>query len=288
MKKITSNKNLKSSINIIPGYGVGIKSKTSEICISRFALDVLEDNLLDLIPCGYELNVEIIFPKGKFLAERTSNKAFGIVEGLSIIGTTAETYMSASPDQIKHAKLELDRFISKGYKEQICFVIGENGLDLAKSMQIEFPVVKVGNWIGPLLVHAAVKNVKRILLLGYHGKLIKLAGGIFHTHHHLADARIEILVFLAMKANIPIELIHKISNINTIEEALINLEKEDIKITRNLWLLIANTIELRSLQYIKRYTSNELKVGAALFDRKRSVRWTGINAESMFLKPDNF
>jgi len=287
LEKLVFDKNSKSLINIIPGYGVGINSKTLEICISRFALELLEENLLDLIPSGYKLNLEIIFPKGKFLAERTSNKSFGIVEGLSIIGTTAEAYMSASSDQINNAKLELEKFTSKGINK-IVFVIGENGLDLAKNMKLDFPVIKVGNWIGPLLVHAALKNVRRVILFGYHGKLIKLAGGIFHTHHHLADARIEILVYLALKANIPIELIHQISNSNTIEDALINLEKVDIEHTQNLWLLIANTIELRSLQYIKRYTSNELKVGAALFDRKRSVRWVGINAESMFLKPDNF
>ena len=38
------------------------------------------------------------------LAERTSNKSFGIVNGLSIIGTSAETYSSASPDQLEEAK----------------------------------------------------------------------------------------------------------------------------------------------------------------------------------------
>ena len=76
----------------------------------------------------------------------------------------------------------------------ITFVIGENGLDLAKKYDLPFPIIKVGNWIGPLLVQAATQKVKKIILLGYYGKLIKLAGGIFHTHNHLADARIEILV----------------------------------------------------------------------------------------------
>ena len=98
----------------------------------------------------------------------------------------------------------------------------------------------------------------------------------------MADARIEILVFLALQVNIRIELIHQISTSNTVEDALINLEKENIETAKKLWLLIANTIELRSLEYIKRYTSNKLEVGAALFDRKRSVRWIGIHAEAMF------
>ena len=36
-------------------------------------------------------------------------------------------------------------------------------------------------------------------LLEYHGKLIKLAGGIFHTHHHLADGRLDVLTALAVE-----------------------------------------------------------------------------------------
>ena len=94
----------KNQINIIAGSGVGINEKTSEICISDFAKEVLYQNLLDIIPEGLILNLEIIFPNGAFLAERTSNQSFGIVDGLSIIGTSAETYSSASPDQLEEAK----------------------------------------------------------------------------------------------------------------------------------------------------------------------------------------
>ena len=50
------------SINIIPGSGVGIKENTSEICISDFAKEVLYENLLDDIPKGFNLQLEIIFP----------------------------------------------------------------------------------------------------------------------------------------------------------------------------------------------------------------------------------
>ena len=96
-------------INIIAGYGVGIKDDTKEICISNFAKEVLYENLLDIIPEGFNLKLEIIFPNGIFLAERTSNKSFGVVDGLSIIGTSAETYSSASPDQIEEAKTNLDK-----------------------------------------------------------------------------------------------------------------------------------------------------------------------------------
>jgi len=268
-----------NKINIIPGFGVGVNAKTSEICISDFAKEVINENLLDIIPDGFMLNLEIIFPNGKFLAERTSNKSFGIVEGLSIIGTAAETYSSASPDQLEKAKTELANIIKCDFKGQVVFVIGENGLNLAKNFNVKLPILKVGNWIGPLLVDAAIKNVKTVILLGYHGKLIKLAGGIFHTHNHLADGRIEILVYFAVKENIPIEIIAKLSHLNSIEDALLMLERFNKSITDKLFQNLSNTIEIRSSEYVNRYTKTDMRIASIIFDRKRRIRWSGINGK---------
>ena len=273
-----SNKSL-DPINIIPGYGVGIDQKTSKICISTFAKKVLLENLLDIIPEGYKLNLEIIFPNGKFLAERTSNKSFGIVEGLSIIGTSAETFSSASPDQLKNAKLKLNRLFSGGFHEKIIFVIGENGRDLVKNIDLEIPIIKVGNWIGPLLVDASIKKVKTVILFGYHGKLIKLAGGIFHTHNHLADARIEILVYLAVKEEVPIEIIKKLSLANTVEDALLLLESFSFSLAEKLWNQLSDTVEKRSREYINRYIKTDMQIAAILFDRQRNIRWSGKNGK---------
>ena len=60
LEKISFKNSVQNSpINIIAGSGVGIKEKTSEICISDFAKEVLHENLLDIIPKGFNLNLEI-------------------------------------------------------------------------------------------------------------------------------------------------------------------------------------------------------------------------------------
>jgi cobalt-precorrin-5B (C1)-methyltransferase len=264
-----------NSINIIAGAGVGIKENTSDICISAFAKEVLYENLLDIVPEGFNLNLEIIFPNGEFLAERTSNKSFGIVEGLSIIGTSAETYSSASPDQLEEAKTKLAKLIKNDFKGKVVFVIGENGLNLAKMCNVKLPIIKVGNWIGPLIVDAAIKNVKTVILFGYHGKLIKLAGGIFHTHNHLADGRIEILVYLAVKEKVSPEIIFKLAQLNTLEDALLLLEKFNQSIAEKLFLRLSNMIEKRSFQYVNRYVKTDMEIASIIFDRKRKIRWAG-------------
>jgi len=276
LEKISYNNSVKTNpINIIAGPGVGIRENNSEICISDFAKKVLNANLVDIIPEGFYLNLQITLPNGKFLAERTSNKSFGIVDGLSIIGTTAETYSSASPDQLAEAKTKLAKLTKNNFEGKVVFVIGENGLNLAKTCNIRLPIIKVGNWIGPLLVDAAIKNVKTVILFGYHGKLIKLAGGIFHTHNHLADGRIEILVYLAVQEKLPLEIIVKLSNLKTLEDALLMLERFNKSKAEKLFQNLSNTIENRAYAYINRYVKTDMEIAAIIFDRKREIRWSG-------------
>jgi len=281
LKKISfNNPGQTIPIDIIAGSGVGIKEDTSEICISNFAKEVLHENLLDSIPKGFTLQLEIIFPNGAFLAERTSNKSFGIVDGLSIIGTSAETYSSASPDQLEEAKNNLEKLIQNDFKGEVIFVIGENGLNLVKSHNVNLPIIKIGNWIGPLLVDAAIKKVKTVILFGYHGKLIKLAGGIFHTHNHLADARIEILIYLAVQENLPLEIIVELSQLDNLENALQFLERFDKSLADKLFKNLSNTIEKRSLSYVNRYVKTDMEIASIIFDRKRKIRWAGINGNN--------
>jgi len=225
------------------------------------------------------LKLEIIFPNGEFLAERTSNKSFGIVNGLSIIGTSAETYASASSDQLEDAKTQLANLTKNDLGKKVIFVIGENGFNLAKTCNVSLPIIKVGNWIGPLIVDAAIKNFETVVLFGYHGKLIKLAGGIFHTHNHLADARIEILVYLAVKEKLPLEIIVELSQLNNLEDALLLLERFNKSFADNLFKNLSNTLEKRSLAYVNRYVKTDMEIASSIFDKKRKIRWTGIHGK---------
>ena len=264
-------------LQLVAGYGVGKSKSTSKPCISEFAYNLFELNLRNLIPVGFQLQLEIIFPLGKELAKRTSNDSFGIVDGLSIIGTQAEVQVSASPDQVQNSIHELrNRALQANFTRKFIFVIGENGYDLA--LKFGFPresILKVGNWIGPLIIAAAESGVEKLLLFGYHGKLIKLAGSIFHTHNHLADARLEILTSLAVREGLPLDLIQSLGSSSSIEEASLMLNSKHPELLKQLWFRIANEIEKKSHAYLNRYASSDMEIGAALFDRKRELRWYG-------------
>ena len=127
------------------------------------------------------------------------------------------------------------------------------------------------NWIGPVLVAAAEAGVRRLLLFGYQGKLIKLAGGIFHTHHHLADGRREVLTALAALQGIPAPQLAALHAAASVESALAELEQWDAAAAEGLRARVAAAVEERSAAYLARYGQQAMAVGAVLFDRQRRI-----------------
>jgi cobalt-precorrin-5B (C1)-methyltransferase len=259
------------------GEGVGIHAASGEACLSDYARRLLEANLRPLLSPGQGLQLRVVLPAGRALAERTSNAAFGVVEGLALIGTRAAVQAGASPDQLEATLAALRQHTgAPDFKGDLVLVIGENGLDLAPRLGLPPQLLlKAGNWIGPVLVAAAEAGVGRLLLFGYQGKLIKLAAGIFHTHHHLADGRAEVLTAFAALEGLAGEALASLHAAPTVEAALAELEAADPALAQRLRDRLAMAVETRSGAYLARHGGGSLAVGAVLFDRSRRIRAAG-------------
>ena len=262
-----------SWLHLEAGEGVGVLAGSAELCVSAFARALLERNLQPLLPDGCGLLLRITLPGGRQLARRTSNEAFGVVDGLALIGTQAAVQRSADPDQLARARAELvRRAADPALARDLVLVIGENGLDLAPSLGLPADLLlKTGNWIGPLMVAAAEQGVERLLLFGYQGKLIKLAGGIFHTHHHLADGRLEVLTTQAALLGLPLEQLQSLARAASVDEALRQLAVVDAAAAQALQQQLAAAVEQRSAAYLARHGQSGLRIGAVLFDRGRRL-----------------
>ena len=161
--------------------------------------------------------------------------------------------------------------------------MGENGLDLAPQLGLPAELLlKSGNWIGPLLAAAAEQGVQRLLLFGYHGKLIKLAGGIFHTHHHLADGRAEVLTALAALEGLQGEPLQALYRGATVESAMDQLRQSDPELEQRLRGRITAGIESKAAASVQATTGVNLKPGVALFDRSRRLWAVGDQGRSWF------
>lgn len=261
-------------IHIAGGEGIGRWKNQGQAAIYAYAKRLLLENLGRSLHPGETLQVTIILPEGRQLAQRTSNEAFGVVEGLSLLGSTGISQPLSAPGQLELYRQELQQKAAKF--DCLVFCVGENGLDLGRQLGIDSGcLIKTANWIGPLLVEAGIQGVRSILLFGYHGKLIKLAGNIFHTHHHVADARLEILTSHCAIAGLPTADLQAIFASPTTEDALKYLRQVEAA-TSYPWVdqiygSIATAIDQRSHDYILAHSGCLVTVGAVLFDRRRQI-----------------
>ncbi len=262
-------------IELRGGEGVGIdQARGDQAAIYSYAQQLFHHNLEKWRQPQDRIQVTVILPEGRALAERTSNAAFGVVEGLSLLGTSGIAQPLSAPEQLEKFRAELQQKASQ--HPCLVFCLGENGLDLAPSLGIvPESLIKTANWLGPLLVEAGVQGVQSILLLGYHGKLLKLAGGIFHTHHHLADARQEILTAHAARLGLSHIHLQALFESPTAEAALQLLTNLDTQ-THSQWVqsiykAITERIDVRSQTYIRKQCDQTVQVGSALFNRDRQL-----------------
>jgi cobalt-precorrin-5B (C1)-methyltransferase len=246
------------------GEGLG-KTAAGEPAIYRYARRLFEVNLLPSIPSDRTATVSIILPEGRQLAQRTSNEAFGILEGLSLLGTSGISHPLSAADYLADFQKALRDKVAT--QPHLVFCIGSNGMQAAQRLGItEAAVVQTGNWIGALLVEAGLRGAQSVLLLGYQGKLVKLAGGIFNTSSHLADAKLEIIGSAVVQAGGDLQLAKAILKARTAEAAyqvLVECGLADV-----VFCQLAAKISQKAVGYIQKYASVSLKVGTVLTDRQ--------------------
>ncbi len=264
------------SIQILGGEGIG--HHPGGDAIYSYARQLLQTNLADALSPDQKIQISIVLPEGKRLARRTSNAAFGVVDGLSLLGTSGLSQPLSAPGQLAAYRQTLKEKAAE--YDDLVFCLGENGLDLALKLGIE-PArrLKTANWIGPLLIEAGLLGVRSIVLFGYHGKLIKLAGGIFHTHHQVADGRQEVFTACCVEAGLEPPRLRQILASETIEAALEMLRSLDHQTHANwverVYERVAERIDQRSRTYLQAHIpapeAQLPQVGSILFDRQRKI-----------------
>lgn len=217
----------------------------------------------EILPSNKGIAITLSIPGGREIARKTFNPKLGIEGGLSILGTTG-ILEPMSVDAIKETHhIELNQFIAQGC-DSLVLVPGNYGNDFVKNiLKLEnAPVIKVSNYIGDLLMYAENKPIRKILLVGHIGKLIKLAGGIFNTHSKTADGRMEIFAAIAASMGLSSEGVNEILDTNTTDSAIEILEKEfNVAKLIRFYKKISNRVSEKTISYVH----NSIEVGTVIF-----------------------
>jgi cobalt-precorrin-5B (C1)-methyltransferase len=236
--------------------------------IYDYARRLFDANLLASISDNETAIVRIILPEGRGLAQRTSNEAFGILEGLSLLGTSGISQPLSAADYLPEFRLILQEKVKN--TPDLVFCIGSNGMRVAEKLGIPSDrIVQTGNWIGALLVEAGLRGAKSVLLLGYQGKLIKLAGGIFNTSSHIADAKLEIIGAAVVRVGGDMEAIEKVLAATTADAAYQSLL--ELGLAGQVFGDLAAKISKKSIAYVQKYANTTIDVNTILFDRQGNI-----------------
>lgn len=270
-----------SQITIIGGVGVGRVTKAGlqvpigDAAINPVPLKMIEENVRALLGAELGATIEISVPNGELAAIKTFNPKLGIVGGISIIGTTGIVEPMSEEAWKKSLDIELRQLKLLGSK-RVVLVPGNHGEKFAVKHLGVAPelVVTMSNFVGYMLMSAVSEGFKEAYLVGHIGKLIKVAGGIFHTHSRVADGRADLLCSYLAKVRAPYELIEAVRVTNTTDEAVEVIYEAGYE---HVFEVLAKAAAQRATEH----TYGELKTEVCLYDMKGRMLGASVPIEQI-------
>lgn len=194
----------KPGISITGGKGVGRVTKpglpvrVGEYAINPVPREMIVRELTPYLDSGRGIEVIISVPGGEEIARRTFNPRIGIVGGISIIGTSGVVEPRSINAYRASLSLQLDVLKAKGIGKAV-LVLGYVGERFCREVLKAEPdsVIRIGDNIGFMLEECIKKGIRDVLLIGYIGKLVKIANAQFNTHIRFGDSRISTIAHYA-------------------------------------------------------------------------------------------
>ena len=222
------------SIEIKGGEGVGIVTlpglgiEVGDSAINEVPRKMITENIRNILRrydcrCGAEVIITV--PQGRETAKRTFNSRLGIIDGISILGTSGIVQPFSSEAFLESIKRQINVVRALGYTS----VVINSGAkserylkgyytDIAKECFVQY-----GNLIGDTLKICEELEVDEVVLGVMLGKAVKLANGDLDTHSKRSFMNREFLVNLLMQSGYGDTIIQR---------------AKDIVVARELWDII--------------------------------------------------
>lgn len=261
-----------SKINIFGGIGVGKVTKKGlpvapgNSAINPIPLKMIRETVEEMLPEGLGADVEIFVPKGEETAKKTLNAKLGIIGGISILGTTGIVKPMSEESWKASLAIELKMALENAGNGEAIFLFGNRGKQyLSDNFEDNTSqAIVISNFVGYMFDRACEFEAKKIYFIGELGKFVKVAGGIFHTHSRVSDAKMEILTANALLVGESTENMKKIMASNTTEEATKYIEKTEV------YNLLAEKAKQKCEEYCRR-NGWELEVETLIISAEKEV-----------------
>jgi len=258
-----------NEISIEGGEGVGIVTKPglgleiNKPAINPVPKKMIIDNVREVgrsLLSKHGIEVVISVPKGKELGPKTDNPRIGILNGISILGTSGIVIPFSTASYAASIRQNLDVAIAMG-NDTVVLTTGGRSEDFARKI-IDLPdhcFVQMGDFSGYTIQQCSKKNIKKVFIVGFIGKLAKMAAGVKQTHVKGSKIDMKFLANLARNCGANEEIIQKILAANTARHV-----SEIIKETKIEGFF--SQICSETYNHMKKLSENKISLEVILFD----------------------
>ncbi len=162
------------------------------------------------------IKIVVSVPTGEELAKKTDNPRIGILDGISILGTSGIVIPYSTASFAAAIRQQID-VVSSMNDEEVVLTTGGRSEDFAREI-IKLPdhsFIQMGDFSGYTIQQCAKKSLKKAYVAGFIGKLAKMAAGVKQTHVKGGKVDMKFLSELAKRCNANSETIRKILGANT-------------------------------------------------------------------------
>ena len=207
------------------GLGVGVVTKPGlglEIggpAINPVPRRMIRENICEVgsdILKGAGLRVVVSVPTGERLAPKTDNPRLGIMGGISILGTSGIVIPFSTASFAAAIRQSLDVTVAMG-NDTVVLATGSRSEAFAKEL-LHLPdhcFVQVGDFSGYTIRQCASRRLKKAYLVGFVGKLAKMAAGVEQTHVKGSKVDMNLLSQVAYDCGADTDMVQRIRHANT-------------------------------------------------------------------------
>lgn len=201
-----------------PGLGLEIGKAAINPTPLKMINQAIEEILEKQQKNRYGLSILISVPKGEEIAKRTDNPRLGIIGGISILGTTGIVIPYSTASFAASIRQSIDVSIAMG-SDSVILTTGGRSEDFARSIfgnsVADHAYIQIGDFIGFSIKQCAIKKIKKAYVIGFIGKLTKMAMGVKQTHVKGSNVDMNFLATLANRCGANNYLVKKIKLANT-------------------------------------------------------------------------
>jgi cobalt-precorrin-5B (C1)-methyltransferase len=264
----------KNEIEIDGGEGVGIVTKQGlGLEINKPAINPVPKKMIieNLRETGKEIlsekgiRIVISVPKGKELGPKTDNPRLGIINGISILGTSGIVIPFSTAAYAASIRQNLDVAIAAD-NHTVVLTTGGRSEDFAKKI-VDLPehcFVQIGDFSGYAIQQCGRKDIKRAYVVGFIGKLAKMAAGIKQTHVKGSKVDMSFLAELAQKCNANENVIQEIKRANTARHVSEIIQGNEID---GFFDLICG----ETYKHMRKHSEEKVQIDVILFDFEGNI-----------------